>query len=52
MHNHDDKHLARPGFEPDTPRLQVPVDTKEPSGPAPIGGGVNDLGPVRVSCVR
>ena len=28
MHNHDDKYLAGPGFESDTPRLQAPVDTK------------------------
>ena len=34
MHNHDDKYPNRPGFEPVTPRLQAPVDTKEPSGPA------------------
>ena len=34
MHNYDDKYLSRPGFEPGTPRLQAPVDTKEPSGPA------------------
>ena len=34
MHNYDDKYLSRPGFEPDTPRLQAPVDTNEPSGPA------------------
>ena len=27
MHNHDEKYLSRPGFEPDTPRLQAPVDT-------------------------
>ena len=31
MHNHDDKYLSRPGFEPGTPRLQGPVDTNEPS---------------------
>ena len=34
MHNHDDKYPARPGFEPGTSRLQAPVDTNEPSGPA------------------
>ena len=34
MHNHDDKYPTRPGFEPGTPQLQAPVDTKEPSGPA------------------
>ena len=34
MHNHDDKYPARPGFKPDFPRLQAPVDTNEPSGPA------------------
>ena len=34
MHNHDDKYPARPEFEPDTSRLQAPVDTNEPSGPA------------------
>ena len=34
MHNHDDKYQARPGFEPGTSRLQTPVDTNEPSGPA------------------
>ena len=39
MHNHDDKYPARPGFEPIS-RLQVPVDTNEPSGPA-ISPGYN-----------
>ena len=34
MRNHDDKYPSRPGFEPGTFRLQVPVDTNEPSGPA------------------
>ena len=34
MHNHDDKYPSR--FEPDTPRLQAPVNTNEPSGPADI----------------
>ena len=34
MHNYDDKYPARPGFEPGTSRLQAPVDTNEPSGPA------------------
>ena len=34
MHSHDDKYPPRPGFEPGTPRLQAPVDTNEPSGPA------------------
>ena len=34
MHNHYDKNPSRPGFEPGTPRLQDPVDTNEPSGPA------------------
>ena len=34
MHNHDDKYPSRPGSEPGTPRLQDPVDTNEPSGPA------------------
>ena len=34
MHNHDDKNPARPGFEPDTSRLQAHVNTNEPSGPA------------------
>ena len=34
MHNHDDKYPYRPGFKPGTPRLQAPVDTNEPSGPA------------------
>ena len=32
MHNHDDKYPARPGFEPDTSRLQASVDTNESSG--------------------
>ena len=36
MHNHDDKYPSRPGFEPGTPRLQAPIDTNEPSGPAAI----------------
>ena len=36
MHSHDDKHPARPGFEPGIPRLQTPVDTNEPSGPATL----------------
>ena len=34
MHNHDDKYLSRPGLERGTPRLQDPVDTNEPWGPA------------------
>ena len=33
MHNHDDKYLPRPRFEPGTPMLQAPVDMNEPSGP-------------------
>ena len=33
MRNHDDNHPARPGFEPDTSRLQAPVGTNEPSRP-------------------
>ena len=38
MHNHDDKYPTRPGFEPGTSRLQAPVDTNEPSGPAERAG--------------
>ena len=34
MHNHDDKYPARSGFEPVASKLQAPVDTNEPSGPA------------------
>ena len=34
MRGHDDKYPARPGLEPGTSRLQTPVDTNEPSGPA------------------
>ena len=34
MQNHDDKYPARPWFEPGASRLQAPVDTSEPSGPA------------------
>ena len=34
MQSHDDKYPSRPGFEPGTPRLQAPVDTNEPLGPA------------------
>ena len=34
MHNYDDKYPARPGFEPGTSKLQAPVDTNEPLGPA------------------
>ena len=34
MHNHDDKYPTRPEFKPGTPRLQAPVDTNEPLGPA------------------
>ena len=34
MNNHDDKYPSRLGFEPGTPRLQAPVETNEPSGPA------------------
>ena len=34
MHNHDDKYAAWQGREPGTPRLQAPVDTNEPPGPA------------------
>ena len=36
MHNHDNKYPARPGFEPDNPRLQALVDTNEPLGSARI----------------
>ena len=39
MHNPDDKYPPRPGLEPGTPRLQAPVDTNEPSGPARKEGG-------------
>ena len=34
MHNYDDKYPAKPGFEHGTPRLQAPVDTNKPFGPA------------------
>ena len=34
MHNRDDRYPTRPGFEPGTSRLHVPVDMNEPSGPA------------------
>ena len=34
IHNDHDKYPSRPGFEPSTSRLQAPVDTNEPSGPA------------------
>ena len=34
MHNHGDKYPVRPGFEPGTSRLQAPIDTNKPSGPA------------------
>ena len=34
MHNSDDKYTTGQGFEPGTSRLQAPVDTNEPSGPA------------------
>ena len=34
MHNQDDKYPARPEFELGTSRLQLPVDTHEPFGPA------------------
>ena len=45
MHNHVDKYPARPGFEPGTSRLQAPVDTNEPSGPArwPLEKGIPKL---------
>ena len=36
MHSHNDKYPSRPGFEPGSSRLQAPVDTNEPSGPAQI----------------
>ena len=36
MHSHNDKYPSRPGFKPVNPRLQVPVDTNEPSVPANI----------------
>ena len=38
MHNYDDKYPTRPAFEPGTSRLQAPVDTNEPSGPAHMPG--------------
>ena len=31
MHNHDDKHPNKPGFEPGSLRLQAQVDTNKPS---------------------
>ena len=34
MHNHYDKYPSRQWFEPGTSRLQAPVDTNEPLGPA------------------
>ena len=34
MDRHHDKYPAWPEFEPGTSRLQDPVDTNEPSGPA------------------
>ena len=34
MHSNDDKYPARPGLEPGISRLQAPVDTNEPYGPA------------------
>ena len=34
MHNHDDKYPARREFVPGASRLQAPVDTNEPLGPA------------------
>ena len=41
MHNYDNKYLARPGFEPEISRLQAPVDTNQPSGPAyPVELGI------------
>ena len=36
MHSPDDKYPSRPGFEPRSPRLQAPVDTNEPLGPASL----------------
>ena len=36
MHSHDNKYPSQPGFEPRSPRLQAPVDTNEPSGPASL----------------
>ena len=33
MHKYDDKYPTRPGFDV-VPKGAVPVDTKEPSGPA------------------
>ena len=33
IHNHDDQYPTRQEFEPDTSRLQAPVDTNMPSGP-------------------
>ena len=36
MHNNDNKYPARPGFEPDTPRLQALVDMNESLWPARI----------------
>ena len=38
MLNHDDKYPSRPEFEPGSPRLQAPVDTNGPLGPAGGGG--------------
>ena len=51
MHSHDDKYPPRPGFELGTPRLQAPVDTNEPSGPARGGRWGADYGNKYAKCV-
>ena len=44
LHNHDDKYPAQPQFEPGTSRLQAPVDTNDPSGPAYIDIDIHRYG--------
>ena len=52
MNNHDDKYLARAGFEPGTPRLQAPVDTNEPSGPTALLCSIKPTTPTDINGQR
>ena len=48
--NHDVKHPARSGFDPGTSRLQAPVDTDEPSGPALFSSTLLRLSSKPIEC--
>ena len=48
---HDNEYPSRPGFKPGTPRLQAPVDTNVPSGPATINEWRNGVSGLPCACI-